>query len=140
MGPFDGLGMPQSAKVTGMVPLMATVLPVRLAFRSTVTGLVVPCRVRSPVAVADTVEPSAGTLARAMGLVSLKVAVGKLLTSMTRPRNWLSRRDSSLVTVAMSTLRSTAFTVVPSITMVPVTLLVRPTAVFFWPNSTSLTR
>ena len=59
---------------------------------------------------------------------------------MMRPRNWLSRRDSSLVTVVMSTVTVTPVTAFPSMTSSPVTSWVRPAAVVLRPRSTSSTR
>jgi hypothetical protein len=52
------------------------VSPLRWTVTSTVTGLVVPCRVSSPLALAVTVSPSAGSCSRLIGSVSSKVAVG----------------------------------------------------------------
>ena len=68
------------------------------------------------------------------------VAVGYADVSMIRPRNWTSRWLSSLVTVSIAAVKVPAVTVVPLIVMWPVTALVRPTATWFCPNSTSITR
>jgi hypothetical protein len=59
---------------------------------------------------------------------------------MMRPWNWPSRRDSSLAKVVMSTSTSTAVTVVPAISAVPVTPSAVPVASASWPKSTSVTR
>jgi len=59
---------------------------------------------------------------------------------MIRPLNWPSRRLWSLVTVVMSTEKVALVTVVPLRVIDPVIELVRPTAVWLCPNSTSLTR
>ena len=75
------------------------------------------------------VTPSFGTGASAIGSVSSNVAVGNSDVFMMRPWNWLSRPSLPLVTVVMSTLNDAFVTVVPAIVIVPVTLLVRPTAV-----------
>ena len=67
------------------------------AVTSNVTVLVTPCSVRSPVAVAVICSPAAGTDPKSIGAVSVNVASGNWSTSMIRPRNWLSRRLSSLM-------------------------------------------
>jgi hypothetical protein len=54
-----------------------------------------------------------------------------MLVSMMRPLNWSSRRDSSLVTVVMSTVNLASVTVAPSSDIVPAIALVRPTASAF---------
>jgi hypothetical protein len=59
---------------------------------------------------------------------------------MIRPRNCTSRSLSLLLIVAIWTVKPAAVTVVPLIVMSPVIALVRPTAVWFWPNRTSFTR
>jgi hypothetical protein len=114
--------------------------PERLAVRLTVTDFLVPWRVRSPVAGTVTVLPSAGRVPRSIGDVSVKVAVGYWVTFMIRPRNWLSRRLSSLVTEARSMEMAAVSTVVPEIVTAPSTLPVRPTASTLCPKRTSLTR
>ena len=70
------------------------------------TDFVVPRSVRSPVALAVTVWPSAGTEPSSMGWVRVKVDVGNVEVSMIRPWNWRSRLPESLVTVVMSTVKS----------------------------------
>ncbi len=50
---------------------------------------------------------------------------------MILPRNWLSRWDWSLFTVAICTVKEPDITVVPAMSTWPVTALVRPTAVLF---------
>ena len=82
----------------------------------------------------------AGSGARSIGLVRVKVPVGYWDTSMIRPSNWLSRWLLSLWTVAIGTLKVAAVAVVPAMVRCPVTEVVRPTAVAFCPSSTSLTR
>jgi hypothetical protein len=97
--------MPQSANTTGMLPLTWTVAPFRSALTSNVTGFVCPRSVRSPVAFAVTVTPSAGTDPRSIGDVSVNVAVGNSPTDMMRFLNWPSLRDWSLLTDAICTTR-----------------------------------
>ena len=75
-----------------------------------------------------------------MGEERVSVAVGNRATSMMGPSKCALRELWSLTTLAMSTLKVPFRTVVPSIVMDPHTLLVRPTAVEFWPMRTSLTR
>jgi hypothetical protein len=91
-------------------------------------------------AVTVTSSPSAGRDPRSIGSVSSKVAVGNWSVDMMRPRNCPSRCDRSLATVVMSTVTSALVTVAPSITIVPVTSSVRPTASASEPKSTSFTR
>ena len=55
------------------------------------TCLVRPCRVSLPVAVYCLTVPAAGTGARLIGWVRVKLLTGKLATSMIRPSNWASR-------------------------------------------------
>ncbi|MDP9441934.1 MAG: hypothetical protein M3P34_07125 [Actinomycetota bacterium] len=52
---------------------------------------------------------------------------------MMRPLNWLSRRDSSLVTVVMSTVKEPLVTFTPSMVIDPLTP-VRPTASVLCPT------
>src|ERR1035438_7366488 len=59
---------------------------------------------------------------------------------MIRPSNWPSRWLLSLCTVAIGTLKLAAVAVLPTMVRCPVTDVVRPTAVAFCPNRTSLTR
>ena len=59
---------------------------------------------------------------------------------MIRPSNCASRWLLSLCTVAIGTLNAPPVTVLPAMLRCPVTEVVRPTAVAFWPRSTSLTR
>ena len=82
----------------------------------------------------------AGMPGSAMGFVSVNVAVGYVLVSITRRWNWLSRPDRSLETVVMSAVNVADGTVVPVIVMLPVTEWVRPTAVVLCPKRTSGTR
>ena len=84
--------------------------------------------------------PTAGSAPSAIGLVSFSVPVGYADVSMIRPRNCTSRWLSSLLIVAICTVKSAAVTVVPLIVTWPVMALVRPTAVVCWPNRTSFTR
>ena len=104
------------------------------------TSRVTPWSVRSPVAVAVTSSPSAGTAPSSIGSVSTKVAVGNSSTSMMRFSNWPSRWDSPLSKVVMSTSKVASVTVVPSIVTSPVTPSERPTASESWPNSVSSIR
>ena len=78
-------------QVIGIDPLTWMVDPDRWAMTWKVTDLVVPCIMRSPVAVAVTWTPSAGSVLSWIGLVSLNVAVGKVDVSMMRCWNWPSR-------------------------------------------------
>ena len=57
-------------------PVTVTTLPDSRAWIGIWTDFVVPWIVRSPVAVAETTWPSAGTAPRSIGFVSLNVAVG----------------------------------------------------------------
>ena len=66
--------------------------------------------------------------------------VGYVATSMIRPSNWTSRWLWSLWMVAIATVKAAAVTVLPLIVRSPLTWLVRPTAMLFWPSSTSFTR
>ena len=59
---------------------------------------------------------------------------------MIRPSNWESRWAESVWIVAILTVKLAVFTVVPLITICPVTELLRPTAVCDWPPRISLTR
>ncbi len=59
---------------------------------------------------------------------------------MMDPSKCALRSDWSLTTLAILTLNVALVTVVPSIVIDPQILLVRPTAVEFWPIRTSLTR
>ena len=68
------------------------------------------------------------------------MASGNWSTSMIRPRNWLSRRLSSLVIEPTSTVNDASVTLVPSIVIDPVIWLLRPAAVVLTPNRTSSTR
>ena len=114
--------------------------PLRCAHRSSVVALVVPCSVRLPVAFVVIGVRSAGIEESASGEVSSNVAVGYLLVSMMRPRNWSSRWDWSLATDAMSTVNEAFETLLPAMVIEPVTLVVRPAATVLCPKSTSLMR
>ena len=59
---------------------------------------------------------------------------------MIRPSNCALRWLWSLTTLAMSTVIEPFVTVVPLMDSDPQILLVRPTAVAFWPTNTSWTR
>src|SRR6266702_7133299 len=59
---------------------------------------------------------------------------------MIRPPNCASRWLWSLWMVAIGTRTLDAVTVLPLTTRLPVTWLVRPTAMLFWPRRTSFTR
>src|SRR5262245_49983044 len=124
----------------GWLPLTAITFPECFASRFNVTLLVVPWIVSLPVAGYVFTTPSAGTGASSIGLVSSNVAVGKLEVSMIRPWNCPSRWFESLWNVVMSTVNDAVVTFVPAIVIVPVTLLVLPTAVPLCPNSVSLMR
>jgi hypothetical protein len=95
-----------------------------------VTERVTPWRVKSPVASTWIVSPSAGLVPTSIGVVRVKVAVGKLSVSMPWRRSWPSRRSSSLASDTRFALISTAVTEVPWMFRLPLTLGVRPTAVF----------
>ena len=123
-----------------MLPTTWIVSPFFWACTSTVTGLVTPRSVSSPVAVAVTGVASAGTDPSSIGAVSVNVAVGKLSVSIRRPRNWLSRRSSSLTTVVRSASNEPSVTCAPASVSWPVTWSVRPTPSVSCPNSTSTTR
>ena len=97
-------------------------------------------KVRSPVAEAEMVPPSAGTCLKSIGAVSVNVAVGNWATLMMRPLNWPSRRLSSLLNVVMSTVKEAAVAVLPCSVSEPVTALVRPLASVAKPLMLSFTR
>ena len=71
----------------GMLPSTPMRPPSSWASTGKVTLRVTPRRVRSPVAVAVSDSPSAGTAPKSMGAVSTKVAVGNSSTDMMRLRN-----------------------------------------------------
>ena len=75
-----------------------------------------------------------------MARVRVNVPAGYVATSMIRPSNCASRWLWSLWIVAIWTVKAPAVTVVPLMVRWPVTELVRPTAMLFWPASTSFTR
>src|SRR4029077_5049535 len=66
--------------------------------------------------------------------------VGYVATSMIRPSNCASRWLWSLRIVAILTVKAPAVAAVRLRVRWPATELVRPTATFFWPDSTSFTR
>src|SRR5262249_19552931 len=70
----------------------------------------------------------------------MNVPVGYVVTSMIRPSNWASRWLWSLWMVAIATVKAAAVTVLPLMVRSPLMWLVRPTAMLFWPSSTSFTR
>jgi hypothetical protein len=111
-----------------MVPFTSTLGPLRRAWSSTVTPFVVPCKVKSPVAVTLTGDESVGMFGSAIGWVSVNVAIGKDAVSMIRPWNCASLRLSSLATFVMSAWSATCVTDEPSMVIVPVTAFVRPAA------------
>ena len=92
--------MPKSANWIGREPTIVTTPFARLALSGIWTDLVTPWRVRSPVAVASTVAPSAGTEPRSIGWVSLNVAVGNCD---------VSRRLAAELAVAVAGRRSGAW-------------------------------
>ncbi len=91
------------------------------------TGFVTPWIVRSPVPVTETGSPAVAPAPSSIGSVSENVAVGNWSVSSA---SWtlLLRRVSFVVMVVRSTSMSAEVTEVPSMTTVPVTSPVRPTA------------
>jgi len=69
---------------------------------------------------------------KAIGAVSVSVAVGYWLTSMMGPSKCAVRWLWSLTTLAMSTVKEPFVTVAPAIASEPQILLVRSTA---WPSA-----
>src|SRR5262249_15330162 len=100
-----GLGMLQSANVIGIVPDTSMLAPFRRAVTGKDTDLVTPRSMRSPVALAVISVLSGGSEPKSIGCVRLNVAVRNCDVLMMRPLNWLSRRPSSLLMVATSTLK-----------------------------------
>ena len=104
------------------------------------TARLTPCMSRVPDALYVALAPTAGTVPRTMGAVSVKVAVGYWATSMIRPSNCALRWLWSLTTLAMSTPKVPDVTASLAIETDPQIFDVLPTAVACWPTSTSDTR
>jgi hypothetical protein len=115
----------------GVLPATTIVAPVHFALMGTSTALVTPCSVRFPAAVALTSWSLTGGDGSVMGAVSVKVASGNFWVSRPRVPMAASRRASSLLSLVVSALISTAGMVAPATVIVPVTVVVRPVAVFF---------
>src|SRR6202034_4805913 len=131
-----GFGMSHRENSTGIDPDTSIPPDVCSADSGNVTGRVWPSRVSLAVALYVLTTPTAGSAPSAIGLVSVSVPVGYVDVSMIRPRNCTSRSLSSLLIVAICTVKSAAVTVVPLIVTSPVITLVRPTAVWFWADRT----